>query len=91
MPTSLGVFCGLGWGSVVAGNMVLFILSARGTLRRLEEGHNTKQLKHNSTGRSLKDKEHTKFTFNSNGATGIHKQKIQISAVSRFLSYLVLI
>lgn len=70
--------------------MVLFILSARGTLRRLEEGHHTKQLKHNSNGRSLKDKEHTKFTFNAKGAIGIQEQKRQISAVSRFLSCVVL-
>lgn len=56
--------------------MVLFILSARGTLRRLEEGHDTKQLKHNSTGRSLKDKERTKFTLNANGATDIQVQLV---------------
>lgn len=43
-PTSLGVFWRLGRGPVVAGNIVLFIVSARGTLRRFEEGQITKQL-----------------------------------------------
>jgi len=51
----MGVFCRLGRRSVVAGNTVLFILSARGTHRRFEEGKITKQL-YNSNGRSLQDK-----------------------------------